>query len=89
MTCNWIRECVEHRAEGPTVKDSAGHFILRKGAAACAFAVMCIRDSLLITVASHHDDVEQVCTSLCSLCHWYIVMEQLLSLVFMTQHASA
>lgn len=30
-TCNWINECVGRCAEGPTVKDSVGHFILCKG----------------------------------------------------------
>lgn len=50
-------------AEGPTVKDSVGHFILCKGVAVCVcmhvfLSVMCICTSLLITVSSHHDDGE-------------------------------
>lgn len=49
---------MEHCAEGPTVKDSAGHFILCKGVAVCmhVLMVMSIRTSLLITASSHHDD---------------------------------
>lgn len=51
---------MEHCAEGPTVKDSADHFILYKGVAVCVCMcvsmVMCICTSLLITVSSHRDD---------------------------------
>lgn len=51
---------MEHCAEGPTVKVSAGHFILCKGVAVCdcmhVFMVMSICLSLLITVSSHHVD---------------------------------
>lgn len=51
---------MEHCAEGPTVKDSVGHFTLCKGVAVCirthVFVVMCICPLLLITSSSHHDD---------------------------------
>lgn len=51
-------------AEGPTVKDSVGHFILCEGVSCVCvcvhvlLSVMCICTSLLITVSSHHDDGE-------------------------------
>lgn len=66
LTCNWINECVEHCAEGPTVKVPWEPFILYKGVAACVymFLVMCIWTLLLITVSSHHGDGEQVCSDL-------------------------
>ena len=51
---------MEHCAEGPTAKDSVGHFILCKGVAVCicthVFMVMCICTSLLITVSGQDDD---------------------------------
>lgn len=72
LTCNWINECVEHCAEGPTVKDAVGHFIFCKGVAmwVCAHVflpVMCTCTSLLITVFSHHDDGEAGVNKYCSL----------------------
>ena len=72
---------MEHCAEGPTVEDSAGHFILCKGVA------VCICTSPLITVWSHHDDGGAGVHE--ALCHWYTVVEQLLSLIFMMVQSSA